>query len=48
MRCVGHVASVGTRKGARRKNYLEVLDVDGRIILKWIFRWNCGIWTGLV
>jgi hypothetical protein len=45
MRWVGHVASVGAMKGARRvlvwkpegKDYLEVLDIDGRIILKWTF-----------
>ena len=29
------------------KNHLEVPDVDGRIILKWIFRKLDGAWTGL-
>jgi len=29
------------------KNHLEVPDVDGRIILKWIFRKLGGAWTGL-
>jgi hypothetical protein len=45
MRWVGHVARFGARKGARKflvlkpegKDYLEVLDVDRRIIIKWIF-----------
>jgi hypothetical protein len=28
---------------------LENPDVDGRIILKWIFRkWDGGTWTGLI
>jgi len=32
----------------RERNHLEVLDVDGRIILRWIFRkWVLGLWTGL-
>jgi hypothetical protein len=30
------------------KNHLEDPGVDGRIILRWIFRkWDVGIWTGL-
>ena len=29
------------------KNHLEDLVVDGRIILRWIFRkWDVGSWTG--
>jgi hypothetical protein len=30
-----------------RKKHLEDPRVDGRIILRWIFRkWNVGAWTG--
>jgi hypothetical protein len=36
--------SVRKREG---KNHLEVTDVDGKIILRWIFRkWDVGTWTG--
>jgi len=29
-------------------DHLEDRDVDGRIILRWIFnKWDVGIWTGL-
>jgi len=29
------------------KNHLENPGVDGRIILRWIFRkWDVGVWTG--
>jgi len=29
------------------KNHLEDPDVDGMIILRWIFRkWDVGLWTG--
>jgi len=32
----------------RERDYLEYLDVDRRIILKWIFKkWDVGVWTGL-
>jgi len=32
----------------RERDHLEDQDVDGRIILNWIFRkWNVGEWTGL-
>jgi len=30
------------------RDYLGDPDVDGRIILRWIFRkWDVGVWTGL-
>jgi hypothetical protein len=32
----------------RERDHLGDSDVDGRIILKWIFRkWDVGVWTGL-
>jgi len=34
---------------AEGKDHLEEPGVDGRIILRWIFRkWDVGAWTGLV
>jgi len=46
MRWVGHVAHIGERRGAymvwrgnlRERDHLEDPSIDGRIILKWIFR----------
>jgi hypothetical protein len=32
----------------RERDHLEDPDVDGRIILRWIFRkWDVEVWTGL-
>jgi len=52
MERVGHVASMGERRGANRvflggnlreREYLADPGIDGRIKLKWIFRkWNVG------
>jgi hypothetical protein len=31
------------------RNHLEDPDVDGRTILRWIYRkWDVGAWTGLI
>jgi hypothetical protein len=33
----------------RERDHLEDPSVDGRIILRWIFRkWDVGVWTGLM
>jgi len=54
MRWAGHVARMGERKGVYRvlmgkpegKRHLGDPGVDGRIILRWIFRkWDVGAWT---
>jgi len=54
MRRAGQVASMGVRRGECRvlvgkRNHLEDLGVDGRIILKWIKEWNGAgmVWIDL-
>ena len=51
MRWAGHVARIGERRGVYRvlvgkpegKKQLEEPGVDGRILLRWVFRkWNVG------
>jgi hypothetical protein len=46
---------MGERRGVNRvlvgksggQNHLEDPGVDGRILLRWIFRmWDVGVWTG--
>jgi len=33
----------------RERDHLENPGVDGRIILRWIFRkWDLGVWTGSI
>jgi hypothetical protein len=57
MRWAGHLACVGERRGLygfwwgnlMERDHLEDPDVDGRIIVRWIFRkWDMGAWTGSI
>jgi len=50
MRWPGRIAHRGEERfwwgNLREIDHLEELGVDGRIILRWIFRkWDVGIWT---
>jgi hypothetical protein len=56
MRWAGHVAQMGRKEGCRgfwwknlrKRDHWGDPDVDGRIILGWIFRkWDVGVWIGL-
>jgi len=56
MRWAGHVARMGEGEACtgfwwgnlRERDQLEAPGLDGKIILRWIFRkWDVGIWTGL-
>jgi len=57
MRQAGHAARMGDRRGVYRvwwgnlqgRDRLGDPDVDGRIILRWIFKkWDVGVWTGSI
>jgi len=57
MRWARHVARMGTGEtytgfcwgNLRERDHLEDPGVDGRIILRWIFRkWDVGEWTGSI
>ena len=53
---MGHIAFIVARRDAyrfslrnmREREYLEDTDVDGRIILKWIFKQWEASWSGFV
>jgi len=55
VRWAGHVARKGTGeayigfwwRNLKERDHLGDPGVDGRIILRWIFRkWHVGVWTG--
>jgi hypothetical protein len=55
MRWVGHVSARVRREvytglwwgNLRKRDHLGDPRIDGRLILRWIFRkWNVGVWTG--
>ena len=55
MRWAGHVVRIGGEErrvvfwwgNPRERDHLEDPSVDGRIMLRWIFRkWGVGVWTG--
>jgi hypothetical protein len=57
MRWAGKVTCLGRREvhtrvwwgNLRERDHLEGPDIDGRILLRWIFRkWDRGVWTGLI
>jgi len=57
MRWAGHVERTGRGEvytgfwwgNLRERDHLEDRGVDGRIMLRWIFRkWDVGVWTGLI
>jgi len=36
-------------ENVRERDHLEDPGVEGRVILRWLFRkWDVGVWTGLI
>jgi len=55
IRWAGNVACIGEGRGlykvlvGKPEDHLKDRGVDGRIILRWIFRkWDVGAWTGSI
>jgi len=58
MRWAGHVANMGEGEmcvqgfgggNLRERDHLGDPGIDGRIILRWLFRkWDVGTWTGSI
>jgi hypothetical protein len=47
-RCAYRVL-VGRPEGKRERDHLEFLDINGKIVIKWIFeKWDGKAWTGLM
>ena len=45
----GNVHTGFWRENLKEGDHLEDADIDGRVILKWIFeKWNGGTWTGFI
>jgi hypothetical protein len=54
MRLTGHVAYMGEMRNVKflvrkSENYLELLGIDGRILLEWILKkYVATMWTGFI
>jgi len=51
-RWAGHVARMGYTGcwwgNLKEKDHLGGPGVDGRLVLRWIFKWDVGMWTGSI
>jgi hypothetical protein len=50
MRWVGYVAHMGVfgKKNLNKRNHFQYLCIEGKIILKWIFKNMGRVWTGFI